>query len=191
MTENLIKCPQCKELITKWAKRCKHCNADLRSRFAKHPIWTLIIIAFFIYTVLQAHKESSPEYQAEQQAQQTAIETKTMENRQKLSKLKITKSEITEWLIRPMLKVTIKNESWKDIDGAKIRASFQNNFKENVYSDISREEFFDWIVQEVLKNWETRTFERQLSLYENATIIKSLELREVHFVDWETVTLDL
>ena len=101
------------------------------------------------------------------------------------------KSEIKEWYLKPMLNVTIKNESGKDIDGAKIKASFQNNFKENVYSDISGEEFYNWIVQEILKNWETKTFKRQLSLYGNATTIKTIEIREVHFTDWETITLDL
>lgn len=181
-------------MITKWAKKCKHCNADLRNWFVKHPIWTLAICSFFVYSIFQAYHESTPEYQLEQQAienQKIITEKKIQENKAILSTVKIVKSEITDWSFKPMLNVTIKNESGKDIDWAKLKASFQNNFKENVYADISGEEFYKWIVQEVLKDWATKTFKWQLSLYGNATIIKTLELVEVHFTDWETITLDL
>ena len=46
-----IKCPQCKEDIQLGAKKCKHCQADLRSSFAKHKILTgfLILVVFIIF----------------------------------------------------------------------------------------------------------------------------------------------
>jgi hypothetical protein len=39
-----IKCPACKEDIQLGAKKCKHCDADLRNWFIKHKIITGILI---------------------------------------------------------------------------------------------------------------------------------------------------
>ncbi|MDD5489298.1 MAG: zinc ribbon domain-containing protein [Candidatus Moranbacteria bacterium] len=38
------KCPKCGEDILKSAKRCKHCQADLRGWINRHPILTIILI---------------------------------------------------------------------------------------------------------------------------------------------------
>jgi hypothetical protein len=35
-----IQCPKCSESIQESAKKCKHCQADLRSWFVRHPILT-------------------------------------------------------------------------------------------------------------------------------------------------------
>lgn len=44
-------CPKCGEEIQVTAKKCKHCQADLRSGFAKHKILTgfLVLIAIVIF----------------------------------------------------------------------------------------------------------------------------------------------
>ena len=42
------KCPKCQEEILPGAKKCKHCQADLRNWFVKHKILTGILILFVI-----------------------------------------------------------------------------------------------------------------------------------------------
>jgi len=55
------KCPKCSEVIQASAKRCKHCQADLRSFFAKHKILTgflaLIIIIIF-FSIIGSYNET-------------------------------------------------------------------------------------------------------------------------------------
>ena len=38
------KCKKCQEEIQDDAKKCKHCSADLRIWFIRHPVWTVIIV---------------------------------------------------------------------------------------------------------------------------------------------------
>jgi len=42
------KCPKCREEIQSSAKKCKHCQADIRNWFVKHKILTGILILFVI-----------------------------------------------------------------------------------------------------------------------------------------------
>lgn len=65
------------------------------------------------------------------------------------------------------LVVNIKNTTGKDIDWIKIWASFKNNFWEQVFASISREKYFYWIWQDVLKNWQSDVYNWQLSLFDN------------------------
>lgn len=56
-----IKCPKCQENIQLGAKKCKHCQADLRSSFAKHKILTgfLILVVFIIFvSVIGSYNET-------------------------------------------------------------------------------------------------------------------------------------
>jgi hypothetical protein len=56
-----IKCPQCNEDIQLGAKKCKHCQADLRSSFAKHKILTgfLILVVFIIFvSIIGSYNET-------------------------------------------------------------------------------------------------------------------------------------
>lgn len=48
------KCPKCGELIQLSAKRCKHCQADLRNWFVRHKIITGILILLVIIIVVSA-----------------------------------------------------------------------------------------------------------------------------------------
>lgn len=55
------KCPKCGEDILQSAKRCKHCQADLRSWVNRHPIKTffLIILLIAIFPIFMASINSS------------------------------------------------------------------------------------------------------------------------------------
>lgn len=55
-TEQTKKCPLCKENILIDAIKCKHCRADLRSWFAKHPIITTIIVLYFFGLLIRGFK---------------------------------------------------------------------------------------------------------------------------------------
>jgi hypothetical protein len=56
-----MKCPQCKEDIQLGAKKCKHCQADLRNFFVKHKILTgfLVLLVFIIFiSVIGSYDET-------------------------------------------------------------------------------------------------------------------------------------
>lgn len=48
------KCPKCGELIQASAKRCKHCQADLRNWFVRHKIITGILILIVLGIIVSA-----------------------------------------------------------------------------------------------------------------------------------------
>lgn len=48
------KCPKCGEEILASAKRCKHCQADLRNWFARHNVFTGIIIFIVLMAIIGA-----------------------------------------------------------------------------------------------------------------------------------------
>jgi len=52
MEEQIKKCPKCKEEIKKDAKKCKHCNADLRSWPERHKVLTFILFLVFLITMI-------------------------------------------------------------------------------------------------------------------------------------------
>lgn len=52
MSDNTKVCRKCKEIVQKWASKCKHCWTDLRSRFIRHPyrsffLFSILILAYF------------------------------------------------------------------------------------------------------------------------------------------------
>lgn len=46
--EQTKKCPKCGEEIQTSAKKCKHCQADLRNWFVKHKVLTVILVLIII-----------------------------------------------------------------------------------------------------------------------------------------------
>lgn len=50
--ESTKKCPKCSEEILKSAKRCKHCQADLRSWFIRHPIYSFFLFCCVLGIVM-------------------------------------------------------------------------------------------------------------------------------------------
>jgi len=48
------KCPKCKEEILEGAVKCKHCGADLRNWFKRHPFMTGFLILIVLIIVISA-----------------------------------------------------------------------------------------------------------------------------------------
>lgn len=48
------KCPKCREDILKSAKRCKHCQGDLRNWFARHKVMTGILVIIVLIIIASA-----------------------------------------------------------------------------------------------------------------------------------------
>ena len=46
-------CPQCKEEIQLGAKKCKHCGADMRNWFMRHPVISTILVFFVLLKLAQ------------------------------------------------------------------------------------------------------------------------------------------
>lgn len=51
---NIMKCKYCKKDIEKGAKRCEHCQADLRNWFVRHKILTTLLVLFVLGVILSA-----------------------------------------------------------------------------------------------------------------------------------------
>lgn len=62
--EDETKCPQCKEIILKGAKKCKHCNADLRNWFARHKILTGLLLLILVGTAMGSVAGKNPKGQS-------------------------------------------------------------------------------------------------------------------------------
>ncbi|OGI27079.1 MAG: hypothetical protein A2359_02220 [Candidatus Moranbacteria bacterium RIFOXYB1_FULL_43_19] len=55
------KCPQCGEEILASAKKCKHCQADLRNWFVKHKIATAILALLVLIVIISAGGKNEEE----------------------------------------------------------------------------------------------------------------------------------
>lgn len=187
-------CPKCQTEIPKKAVRCPNCQWDLRSWYKKHPLFTFILVSIFLAWFFQALNEPSPQEKVEIKKQQEIENTQKAEqnkkNKEILSKVEILDKKIVDRYGFAHLSVKVKNNTWKDIDGLELKSSFKNNFWENVFANISRDKYFYWISQELLKNQKNTTFEWQLSLFDHATTIDEFEIYKIHFTSWETINID-
>ena len=55
------KCPQCGEEIIASAKKCKHCQADLRNWFVRHKIATVVLALLVLVIIISAGGKSEKE----------------------------------------------------------------------------------------------------------------------------------
>ena len=76
------KCPKCNEEIQSSAKKCKHCQADLRNWFVKHKVLTVILVIIVFGIIVSVSSDKSQKVSSTQDtgtkvdATQTAKETK-------------------------------------------------------------------------------------------------------------------
>ncbi len=75
--EKTKKCPKCGEEILASAKRCKHCQADIRNWFARHKIITGIIILFVIGIALGSGNKSDKKEPVKSNNETKQVETKS------------------------------------------------------------------------------------------------------------------
>jgi len=202
-------CRFCKSEIPKNAMKCPNCWTDFRNWFQKHPIKIIIFILliWLVVSVVNSVQESIKNVKQDKllkQADNLNIDTWSWDqkniqkisddvkkkNQEILDKIEIVSKEIKDEYWFNFLVIKLKNNSWKDIDWLSIKSSFADNFDRKVLESISWKEFFYWTSQEMFKSWKTTERQRQLSLFDNATKIKTLEIFEVHFTDWQTVSIE-
>lgn len=86
----------------------------------------------------------------------------------------------------PELRLTIKNNTGRDIDAVQFETTFRNNFDE-VLRDWSGKTTFGGSYQQVIKNGQTAEVSTQLVQHEHATKADPPRIIRIHFVDGEDV----
>jgi hypothetical protein len=73
------KCPKCKEVIQKDAKKCRYCQADLRNWFLRHKIISVIILLLLLGFILESGKNGKNDNKNKEKEDtqiQTPVESK-------------------------------------------------------------------------------------------------------------------
>lgn len=113
---------------------------------------------------------------------------KNEENIKIISKIKIMDKKISDWQFWwKDLVIKLENNTWKEIDWLRIKASFKNNFGESITSFW--EKFFNWESQELLWIWKSSEYIWNIFWYDKATSIDTLEIYQIHFKWWETIDI--
>lgn len=184
--EGTKKCPKCQEEIQINAKKCKHCNADLRSWFSRHPFWTaclLFIVLMMIVSVSSGGSDKTNQSSGNATASSEVV-------KKEITQAEIVSSKITKDSIgTPILNISIKNNSKKTIDAVDTESYFFNNYDEPIGKWGSKnEEAFNGGAQEKIAPNSVKSFQWNLAVYENATKVKNSRITRIHFTDGETVS---
>lgn len=185
------KCPKCQEDILAGAKKCKHCNVDLRSWFSRHPLVTIfIIIPFIIYIIISTVNGGGTEKQSSSNNSNSSVQEK--KEPQKITQAEITSAKIVDDSIgTPILHISIKNKTAKTIDAIDIEAYFSNNYDEPIGQwNTKKEDPFHGTIQEKIAPNGTFSSQYNLAVYETATKVKSARIMRVHFTDGETISVE-
>lgn len=189
------KCPKCQEEIQLGANKCKHCNADLRNWFVKHPFITIFIIIPIIISTIVSTINDSKKTDATSSANTNGTSS---ESQNKIPEIKIitdakiTSSKITKDSIgTPILDISVKNVSSKTIDAVDIEAFFLNNYGEPISEWNSKtERAFNGTIQEKISPNETFPASWNLAVYDNATKVKRVRITRIHFTDGTTISAE-
>ena len=104
--------------------------------------------------------------------------------------MKIVKSAIVNEYGYPHLDVTVRNDTGRDIDAYTISATFTDNFNAPLTATITGDASFGGVMQEKVPKGGSKYASWQLSLFQNATKVKTIEVTSLHFPDKdETVEL--
>lgn len=195
-SQDIKKCKFCQTDIPKKATVCPNCKKDLRSWFSRHPILSVILIIFIIWMFASnsVEKQANENKIIDSAIKQNLInswvqvnidkleEQVRIKNKEILNKILIVSQNIVDKYWFAHLRITLKNNTWREIDALEIKASFKDNFNKPVLASISWDSYFIWIIQE--KIWSKNyTAEWQLSLFQNATKINELKITKIHFID--------
>lgn len=121
------KCNYCQSEIDKKASVCPNCKKDLRNWFLRHPIWTLVIVLFFVGIVGSVSKSSTGMYTVNSNTQQPKSST--------------TSSNVTGTQPEPATKagkVEVKSQTKKSDTYNTVVGEVVNNTEESVsYVDVT------------------------------------------------------
>jgi len=175
------------------AKKCKHCNSDLRSWFGRHPLITIFVILPVLISMISAALSDPQTAPSGVNNQDRAAATKKQEDTQsKIKQIEIVSSKIEEDSIgTPNLIATFKNNSDRAVDAVTLEAYFLNNYDEPVseWNSKSDKPFYGTI-QEKINPGGSHSSQWNLAVYDHATKIKSIRIIRVHFVDGEELNID-
>ncbi len=189
------KCRNCQSDISEKAKICPHCWTKQWSWFSRHPIISIILILWLIWSLSSwlswaytSKWTNSPidSINSQKQEESRLAAEKKAHDQEMLNKIVLVKKSVVDKYWFAHLNIVVRNDLWVDIDWLKVKASFTDNFDKDILASISQDIYFRWISQEVLPAWKQETYEWQLSLFDNATKIKDIIIYQVHTKDWNT-----
>lgn len=204
MTQALTKsCPHCKATIDSAAKKCQHCQTDLRNWIVRHPVWTVILIIVIVPIFVsalndtkQVHNNSAVQTTNAPQTTTGTLSTDEIKiiggsanandiAKRTLDSLSITSVKIVENSIgTPELYITVKNNGTKTIDAFTFAADLYNNFDEQLgeWNRRSNEPYLG-LSQDIIKPGATNQGGYNLTLYDQTTKAKNPRIIKVHFTD--------
>lgn len=181
-------CPHCKGSIDKTAKKCQHCQTDLRSWVARHPVLSVLIVIILIPFFIAASKDTNKSRNSTGNQINSEINSSTAKA---LSSLTIVSSKITNNVIgTPELHVTVKNISDKTVDAFKVAVDLYNNFDQPISEfNSNRNKSFVGISQDVIKPGANNQSVFNLAVFDQATKLKNPRIIQVHFTDGTSAEL--
>lgn len=207
MTQSLTKnCPHCKATIDSAAKKCQHCQTDLRNWIVRHPVWTgvlgLIVIPILVSAVNDTNQTRTTANTQTTNAPQTTGETRPTDEiktvggsqttanandiaKRTLDSLSVTAIKIEENSIgTPQLYVTVQNNSKKTVDAFTIAVDLYNNYDEQL-GEFNRpsKEPYRGISQTTIKPGAVYQERFNLAVYDHTTKAKNPRIIKVHFTD--------
>lgn len=176
------KCPHCRVDIDKKAKKCQHCATDLRGWFSRHPIITVLLITFFVPTIISSMIKDAQHYD-------TTPPTIDPQKVILLNDLSIVSSRIvTNSIGTPEWYVVIKNTGKKTVDAYSVAGDLYDNFDTPVGKFNSTSgNTFSGISQDILKPNASEEDVFNLAVYDHATKVKNPKITRIHFTDGTTV----
>lgn len=175
-------CKHCKEMVNKDAKRCPKCQWDLRSWFARNPIWTLVLFTILLVSAIWAFNDdtSTPTIWTSTTVSEKTEEQKAFDDLK--SQIQVSGYVDSEyWFAHAYLK--IKNNTNHPIDLFAFEATLYNNAGEVQKQSISRDDTFVWQSQELLAPGKTVNWSWQLVWFDHATKIGNITIRKLHLKD--------
>lgn len=117
------KCYKCKEEVLLSAKKCKHCQADLRNWFVRHPVWSIVFGFFFLVVVASSFGGETDNLVDANEESEVLIENATTVEEKINIILKDVLAEKTNMGVDKLMKVEVDESQ----DGSSVTVNFFAN----------------------------------------------------------------